>query len=100
MDVIGCIALIEYLLLSIFAGLSTYLFYMSNSYKPNFMVKATMYLLFTITLSMIAIFLMRFSTAFDIAFIFNNKDALLMIPRGLELIAFWYFIKQCVKKVN
>jgi len=98
MDWIGWIALIEYLILAIISALTTYVFIISNSYRPNFMIKATIYLLASLTLVAIAIFLMRFATALDITFIHELKDPLLMIPRAFLLFALCNFLSKSVKK--
>lgn len=99
-DLVGVYATILYATLFIISALTTYLYYMSEKIQPNFMIKATMLLLLTITLNFFSIFLMRFATIANISSIHLFKDWLLLVPRTMILISLIYFFKQTTKIKN
>ena len=96
--IITIYALGLYFLLLIVSTMVTYLFWLSEKYKPNFMIKATMYLLVTLTMSIFGILILRMATQFELLWIHYNRNWFLLIPRTLMLMALLNFLKQTVKK--
>ncbi len=95
---IGEYALGLYFLMLIISGLTTYLFWISERFKSNFMVRATLYLLASLTLNIIGIFLMRFATIFNITGVHLLRNYILLTPRTLMFFALLNFLKQTVQK--
>lgn len=99
-DVPGWIAFIIYTLLLALSSLATYLFYVSEKYKPNFMIKATMWLLFTLTFNILGLWMLRLASLTGLVWIHINRDFFTIIPKTFLLFALLHFNKCIVKKTK
>jgi len=99
LDLIGCIALIIYSLLIIVSITTIYIYYISNRFLPNFMIKATMWLLVGICLNVFAVWILRISSLLDLG-LHAYKDILLLSVRLVLLLILVNFLKQSTKIIK
>jgi len=96
-DVMNIVAVITYSALFFISVFNAYLFYISNRFKPNFMIKATMYVLIAISLCVAGILFLRISVLAGLLLLHNYRDFVLIPLRIILLLSLVNFLKNTIK---